>query len=249
MGDKPRRTRTHDGPCRRCLSRPRVRDRKSMVNSDLPSQGLQVGDQVRVPWGLDTVDGVVEEVYEAGAGPRVVIRILDPESGEKTETVALPAEAVAGAAEGEPRSPGAWLTEARYRNSLAEALQRLLPTLSEEGNLRAQAWAEPRIHPDRRPDFLVRAGPRTVVIEAKAGRGKNLTAEAVHQLRAFLASLPRYVSGLLVTDAKLTSQAQALLRENPQLDAVQWRSARDDHRLADALGPLLHGNIGQEQED
>jgi hypothetical protein len=104
--------------------------------------------------------------------------------------------------------------------------------------------------PNHRPDFLVQAGPRTLIVEAKSGGpGKNLAAEAVHQLRALLASLPRNVSGLLITDGKLTDQAQAVLRENPRLDAVQWRSSRDDHRLAVALASLLRNNLWQEQED
>jgi hypothetical protein len=212
------------------------------VRSNVPSQGLQVGDHVRVPWGLDTLDGVVEDVYETGAGPRVVIRILDPDVSGQAETVALPAEAVEVVAEGDRSSPGAWVTGARYERSLAEALQRLLPTLLGEGDLEAQRWAEPRIDPDHRPDFLIQAGPRMLVVEAKTGGPeKNVPAEAIHQMRALIANLPRHVSGLLVTDTKLTPQARAILHEDPRLHVVQWRSARDDSRLAAAITSLLRG--------
>jgi hypothetical protein len=221
-----------------------------VVRSNMPSQGLQVGDYVRVPWGLDTLDGVVEDLYETGAGTRVVIRILDPDISEQTETVALPAEAVELVAEGDRSSGGAWVTGARYERSLAEALQRLLPTLLGEGDLEAQYWAEPRIDPYHRPDFLIQAGPRILVVEAKTGSPeKNVTAEAVHQLRAFIANLPRHVSGLLVTDAKLTRQARAVLEDDPRLHVVQWRSARDDHRLATAVASLLRGNTDQMEQD
>jgi RecB family endonuclease NucS len=108
--------------------------------------------------------------------------------------------------------------------------------------------------PDLRPDFLIHAGPRSLVVEAKTGGPeKHVTAEAVQQLQAFLTTLPRYVSryvsGLLVTNAELTPQARALLDENPRLHAVRWRSARDDHRLATAVASFLRGNIGQKQED
>jgi primosomal protein N' len=57
-----------------------------------------VGDRVRVPWGLDEVDGTVVEVYDSGLGPRVVVRVLlegvDPESAE---TVTLPLSAIKAA--------------------------------------------------------------------------------------------------------------------------------------------------------
>lgn len=57
------------------------------------------GDRVEIDWGLDTLEGVVEAVYETGIGTRVVVRvpILGP-SGEELEqtTVTLPVEAIHG---------------------------------------------------------------------------------------------------------------------------------------------------------
>jgi hypothetical protein len=221
-----------------------------VVRNNTPSEGLQVGDYVRVPWGLDSLDGMVEDVYETSTGTRVVIRILDPDMSEQTETVALPAGAVEVVAEGDRSSVGTWVTGARYERSLAEALQRLLPTLSGEGNLEAKYWVEPRIDPYHRPDFLIRAGPRMLVIEAKTGSPeKNVTADAVRQLRAFLVNLSRDASGLLVTNTKLTPQALAILHDDPRLHAVQWRSARDDHRLAAAIASLLRVNEDQMEQD
>lgn len=221
-----------------------------MVTSNMPSQSPRVGDHVRVPWGLDTLDGVVEDVYETGAGPRVVIRILDPDASGETETVALPAEVVELATEGEGSPPGSWLTGARYQRNVGKALQRLLPTLLGEHDFHAHAWAQPWIDPDRRPDFLIHAGPRSLVVEAKTGGAeKHVTAETVQQLQAFLATLPRDVSALLVIDAELTPQARALLYETPRLRAVRWRNARDDSRLGAAVASLLRGNVGEKQED
>jgi hypothetical protein len=223
-----------------------------MVRSNVPSQGLQVGDHVRVPWGLDTLEGVIEDVYETGAGRRVVVRALAPDIGEP-ETVSLPAETVELADEAEDSPLGAWVTGARYERSVAEALQRLLPALLGEGDF--QALVEPRIDPNRRPDFLIQAGPWWLVVEAKAGGSEqNVTAEAVRQLQSYLVNLPRranlprrHVAGLLVTDAKLTPSAQKLMHASPQLHAVRWRSARDDSRLAAAVASLLRGNNMQEQ--
>jgi hypothetical protein len=219
------------------------------VRSNMPSQSLQVGDHVRVPWGLDTLDGVVEDVYETGAGPRVVVRMLDPDTSEEAETVALPAEAVELAAKERRSPPGAWVPGARYERSVAEALQRLLPTLLGDRDFQAHAWPQPWIDPDHRPDLLIHAGPWLLVVEAKTGRAeKKVTAEPIQQLQTFLANLPRDASGLLVTDAELTPHARTLLNEDPRLHVVRWRSARDDHRLAAAVASLLGGKKGQEQE-
>jgi hypothetical protein len=89
-----------------------------------------------------------------------------------------------------------------------------------------------------------------LVVEAKAGGlEKDVTAAAVHQLQAYLANLPRHASGLLVTDAKLAPHVRALLHENPQVRAVRWRSARDDHRLTAAIASLLRGIIEPKQQD
>jgi restriction endonuclease len=221
-----------------------------VVRSNMPSHGLHVGDHVRVPWGLDTLDGVVEDVYETGAGPRVLIRVLVPGGSEEAETLTLPADAVELADEAERSSPGAWVPGARYERSVAEALQRILPTLLGEWDFQAQSWAQPWIGPDRRPDFLIHAGPRLLVLEAKTGGSeKNVTAEAVQQLQAYLAKLPSWqAAGLLVTDAELTPQARALLHESPRIHAVRWRNARDDHRLAAALSSVLGGDARQERE-
>jgi hypothetical protein len=226
-----------------------VRDRKPMVSSKMPSQGLQVGDRVKVPWGLDTMDGVVEDVYETGAGPRVVIRIPDPSTGESAETVTLPAEVVERASEGKPSPAGAWVAGARYERSVVQALQRLLPSVLGEGDFHASTWTEHRIDPDRRPDFLIEAGPRLLVVEAKTGgQEKHVTAEAIQQLQSYLTHLrTRQVTGLLVTDAELAPHARELVEGNPRLRAVRWRGARDDSRLAAAVALLLRGSM-QEQD-
>jgi hypothetical protein len=213
------------------------------VRRNVPSQDLHVGDYVRVPWGLDTLDGVVEDVYETGAGPRVTVRVLDPDTSEEAETVTLPAEAIQSAYEAEGRPPGAWITGARYERDVAKALQRLLPAVLEEFDFQPQSWPEPRVHPDHRPDLIIQAGPRWLVVEAKTGGpGKKVAAEGVQQLRAFLANLPKQALGLLVTNAELAPRARELLDTTPRLHAVRWRSARDDGRLADALASLLVSN-------
>jgi hypothetical protein len=221
-----------------------------MVRSNTPSRGLQVGHHVRVPWGLDTLDGVVEDLYETGAGWRVVVRLRASGTSEEAETVSLPAEAVELVDEAEGGPSGAWVPGARYERSVAEALQRVLRALLAEGDIQARTWPQPLIRPDHRPDFLIQAGPQMLVIEAKTSRPeKDTAAEAIHQLRAYLANVPWDASGLVVTDAEVTPDTRALLYENPRVHVVRWRSARDDRRLAAAVAPLLPGIKQQKQED
>jgi hypothetical protein len=206
----------------------------------MPSRAMLVGDQVRVPWGLDILDGVVEDIYETGSGRRVVVRVAVPGASEDDAIVTLPAEDVQLRDEAESTSPGAWVTGARYERRLTEALGRLLSKLPGKAQLKMQ----PRISPDWEADFAIQSGPRVVLIEAKAGGPqRRITAETVHRLRASLAKIrPRATAGLLVTDREVTSAASQLLRETPSLRAIQWRGPRDDDRLAAALASLLSGS-------
>jgi hypothetical protein len=199
----------------------------------MPSRSILVGDRVRVPWGLDTVDGVVEDIYETGHGRRVVIRVTVPGASDDGETLTLPADAVELRDEAEPAAPGTGLTGAQYERKLQEALQRL--ALSLDAEIHLQVLGAPG-----RVDFVVQAGDRKIFIEAKTGSRRNyVTADMVNQLRSLLEMQSEDVAGLLVTDLDLTPDAQRLVRESPRLQAVRWRSRNDDHRLAAALTSLL----------
>jgi hypothetical protein len=202
----------------------------------MSSQAVQVGDRVRVPWGLDVLDGLVEDIYETSSGRRVVVRVVVPGSSE-AETVTLPAETIELPEKAEAASPGSWVTGARYERKLGEALQRLVPSLLADTGIQAQV----AMGGEQRADFIVQSGDRKVFIEAKSGtHQRHITTDMVNQLRRLL----RYtksedVAGLLVTDLSFTPNAQRLLRESPRLRAVRWRSSSDDKRLADALASLL----------
>jgi hypothetical protein len=203
----------------------------------MPSRAIQVGDQVRVPWGLDTVDGVVEDIYESSHGRRMLVRVAVPGASEDGETITLPADEVQLRDEAEGVPPGTWVTEAQYERKLGEALRRLLPLLQLHAEIRSQIGTGA----ERRADFVVQSGNRKVFIEAKTGtRQKHITTDTVNQLRRLLSyGQPSDVAGLLVTDLDLTPNAQRLIRESPRLRAVRWRSSHDDKRLAAALTSLL----------
>lgn len=202
----------------------------------MSSQAVQVGDRVRVPWGLDVLDGLVEDIYETSSGRRVVVRVAVPGSSE-AETVTLPAETIEPPENAETASPGSWVTGARYERKLGEALQRLVPSLRADTGILVQV----AMGRGQSADFVVQSGNRKVFIEAKSGtHQRHVTTDMVNQLRRLLRyANSRDVAGLLVTDLDLTPSAQRLLRESPQLRAVRWRSSSDDKRLADALASLL----------
>jgi hypothetical protein len=52
-----------------------------------------IGSHVRVPWGLDTAEGVVVDAYESGIGPQVVVAV-QLEGSDATLTVTVPADLV-----------------------------------------------------------------------------------------------------------------------------------------------------------
>jgi Restriction endonuclease len=207
-----------------------------VVRGNMSSQAVQVGDRVRVPWGLDMLDGLVEDIYETSSGRRMVVRVVVPGSSQ-AETVTLPAETIELPEGAETVSPGSWVTGARYERKLGEALQRLLASLRVDTGIQAHMT----MGGDRRADYVVQSGNRKVFIEAKSGtHQRHLTTDMVNQLRRQL----RYassgdVAGLLVTNLDLTPSAQRLVRESPRLRVVRWRGSSDDKRLADALASLL----------
>ena len=54
---------------------------------------VDVGDHVRVPWGLDEVEGDVMAVYGSGLGRRITVAVRI-EGADDTFTVTYPEDAV-----------------------------------------------------------------------------------------------------------------------------------------------------------
>ena len=203
----------------------------------MPSRAVQVGDQVRVPWGLDMVDGVVEDIYDSSHGPRMLIRVAIPGASEDGETITLPAAEVQLRDEAEDAPPGTWVTEAQYERRLGSALQRLLFSLPTDAEIRSNV----RDASGQEVDFVVQSGNRKIFIEVKTGsRQKRVTADVVNRLRSLLKTQSGDSAGLLVTDRDLTGEAQRIIKESPRLHVVRWRGASDNHRLASELTSLLH---------
>lgn len=57
---------------------------------------VRVGQRVRLPWGFDTVDGTVVDVFGSPARPfvRVAIEVLDPDDDDDLPVIAVPFDSV-----------------------------------------------------------------------------------------------------------------------------------------------------------
>jgi len=195
----------------------------------------QVGDRVAVPWGLDTVEGVVVATYRTGEVDRVVVEISAQEAGADAEpiTVVLPVDEVADV--GQVRRGGAWLDGFRYEREVAEAVARVL-----------QAW-QPRVNvtqasTDEGADFIVDTPFGTLIVEIK--HTDRISEQAVRQLQSWLSNaMTQLAKGLLVGDGTLSESLRRQIKPNGLLSAdlgiVRWRGTKDDQRLREVIYALF----------
>jgi restriction endonuclease len=212
-----------------------------MVRSNMPAEAVVLGERVRVPWGLDKLEGVVVDVYETGSGRRVVVEVSLPgrsDDPDEVTTIALPEEAVETLRQGSTAiSPGAWVTGLRYERSVGEALERLASEVLDRGQV-----FEGHRRSDQGVDFLLLGEPRPIVVEVKTSRPpREITVSDLRKLLGRLRSetFPGKAVVLLVTDQKLTPDAEEFLNNTARLRVVRWRDSRDDSRLAAALKLLV----------
>jgi hypothetical protein len=223
-----------------------------MVRSgSMPGRTIMVGERVRVPWGLDVLEGDVVDSYDTGSGRRVVVRVAVPDAVDDAEsvTVALPAESVEPIEEAstEIGPPGEWVAGQRYERGLLEALERVVATLPPPTRIE-------RPSDDMGADYILRSGNRFILVEIKAGiRQRTISEVAIQQfhraLRRYLnmaaqAPLGQRGAGLFVTNQELTDSAQELVKGNRLLEIVRWRSPHDDRRLA-AVVRSLFARLGE----
>lgn len=211
------------------------------------SDPFEVGMPVRVPWGLDEVDGTVEAIY--GQGPlmklAVSLHVPEAESGE-VETLVLPARLVEPVIVGAEREPtGYWLEEYHYWERVAAAVAESL-----EGS---GAGIQSQLHLAGGRSDVVVTMPNgvTLLVECKATMHPTvgLVRDAVEQLMRFAAELPGPTAGLLAVRNQLASVVEATARKT--LDAadipvaiVTWRDERDSDALRAAVTRLVNPGSG-----
>jgi hypothetical protein len=204
-----------------------------------PQQAPRVGDRVGVPWGLDVLEGVVLRTYMTGSGTHAVVSVDVPgaDNEPQSRTVTLPTTDLLPIGEGHQLdAPGSWVNEYQFARAVQEAVARAASRLSD----RAEVEAEPRLG-GQRPDFIVRFGDdHLIVVEVKR---TAQTSDAVNQLASYLHQVRdrnpgASVGGMLVLQSKPQASVAQELRDQG-LATVNWSTARDDSKLAEALTRLL----------
>ncbi len=195
----------------------------------------QVGDRVAVPWGLDTVEGVVVATYRTGAVDRLVIEVKAPGTAAEGEatTIVLPANEVAGI--GDLRHGGDWLHGYRYEREVAAAITRVINEWQPSSNVTQEGA-------DLRADITADTPFGTLIVEVK--RMDQIPEHAVRQLQNFVSkATDRRAKGLLVVDGTLSESLRRKLADkgllSPDLGVVRWRGPKDDKRLSTVIQALF----------
>lgn len=197
-----------------------------------------VGDKVGVPWGLDVLEGQVLRTYETGTGIRVVVSVDVPGADDESQsrTITLRITDLLPVGEGhELEPPGSWVNEYQFSKAVQAALERAVSRLSEG----AEVENEPSLG-GQRPDAIIRLGDHLIVVETKA---TSRTSVAIEQLSAYLREVRNrnpdaLVAGMLVLQSKPEDSASRTLRDLG-VTTVNWKTPRDDSRLAAAVNNLL----------
>ncbi|MFB8760782.1 hypothetical protein [Streptomyces nigra] len=154
----------------------------------MTDRDYEVGESVAVPWGLDTVDGVVVGAYGEGSSRRVLVEVSLGE--DATETIPFSPRALELARTPEAQSPpGAWVDAARFENSVRAALLQALHELKPDWE--AQTYSDVSIGPGERIDMAFVLADRLLIVEAKYSNldKPSRDVSSVDQLRYFLSQL------------------------------------------------------------
>ncbi|WP_430379448.1 hypothetical protein [Streptomyces sp. B1-3] len=154
----------------------------------MTDRDYEVGESVAVPWGLDTVDGVVVGAYGEGGSRRVLVEVNVDD--DVTETIPFPPHALELARVPETHSPpGSWVDAARFENSVRSALLQALHDL--KPNWEGQVHSEVPIGPGQRIDMAIELSDRLLIVEVKYfSQGvSSRDASSFDQLRYFLSQL------------------------------------------------------------
>jgi hypothetical protein len=196
------------------------------------------------------LEGTVLRVFDTGVGPRVVVQVRLPGTGEAGEegeeaTLTLPVDAV------EPidnllarPQPGTWVTARSYQRSVADAILRIIARIGDPDQ--TSEVADPALisesSTDRGVDLVFQSGDSSIVVEAKYLPSRSrLPVSDVDQ--ALEIASKNILPLLLVTNANPTPNAlHAFLarKESPQnFGLVRWRGPEDDTDLESELRLLL----------
>jgi hypothetical protein len=196
-------------------------------------QTPRVGEHVGVPWGLDTLEGVVVRTYETPSGTRAVVSLDVPGADDpEPRTVNLRAADLRPIDEAnQADSPGSWVDEYRFTQAVMAALERIVEQLPTKPDIQTNVRVA-----SHQADALLHLPEGLVIIEIKRAAPD---AAAADQLSSFLNDAQRSnpeapVAGLIVLQDQPSELVARELRLRG-LAPIRWTTKRDDQRLAAAL--------------
>lgn len=202
-----------------------------------------IGDRVRIPWGVDVLDGIVVEIQTTTMGSRAVVQVDLPGAVEEDgapATVTLPLSALQPA-DWWPDATGrigGWAAYASYERHVLAAFERIL---ANRKNIR---FAYPRHGMDRGYDLLIEAPEGVVAVEMKYYARRRTQTGQVRQLieatqkaveRTERADLIIVVTNIDVSLALMQEQIINAVVSDTPIRVVTWRSQADDPPLAGVI--------------
>lgn len=206
----------------------------------------QVGDRVRVPWGLDLLDGLVIDVDAGGARERAVVQVDLPgaSADDGPATVTLPMDALRPADwwpnQGDP--VGGWAATASYERHVLAAIDSQLSRRPEV------IFTKPGERGDGGFDLLATTpNGKLVVIVKYFFRPRIQTGQMrqlAHSLRRSVEHVHDARYALIVTNVSVGSrlidqQIRDTVNSSIPVRLVRWRSSDDDATLEHAIEGLL----------
>lgn len=206
---------------------------------------LKPGDEVDVPWGLDTFSGAVVDTYISGGVRRVRVAVNVPDTEER-QLITLPADAVSRSrkSHSEFAKPGAWLHAEQYEQALRIALTEAVQSVPELGAGTMAMTSQPA---DDGVDISF-ASTRfyiAVVVKWQLRDIYRFAIDLTKRLDAIEANSNRVMAALIVSPntagRSRSERSVGLIPVAPRIIYARWQGPEDDGRLIDAIHLALLG--------
>jgi hypothetical protein len=200
------------------------------------------GERVRLPWGLDVVDGRVIDAYDGGSGPRVVVEVMIPgvDDGMDLPTVAVPLNSVVPA---EPEQKNARRSSWAQLVTLTRHVTEVARSVLSEG-------ARVEVNTTRNAeefDTILVTPYREIFIDVKKTSAQGIL--SARRIDSFIRRVPPGAAALIVTDGEVGSSALSRIRRSRvPVRIVTWRNPADDVSLESAIRELQTAAAGESHE-
>ncbi|GAA3224507.1 hypothetical protein GCM10017691_12580 [Pseudonocardia petroleophila] len=212
---------------------------------------LNPGDLVDVPWGLDSVAGIVLESYVSGGVQRVRVAVQIPGSDTRDEIVvrALDLLGQEQAVEGFAKA-GGWLRHATYERQIIPLIGSLLDDLQPDTKWQVStAWSEGKTE----LDAIIESSRLAIIIEIKWSLGQVFQMVVPMLKRAM--GIVRSRLGVPTVSLVISPNSPKGTRSNNPMTTGQltskvyfarWRGDSDTDQLIQVLRLILSSSDDQD---